>query len=414
VSLKSIAWPSSWRSQPLWALYDRVKDVGHPTEEMLSVYRDHGVVRKEGRTDNFNKTALNRSIYQLIHPGWLVVNRMKAWQGSVGISQFRGIVSGHYLCFRPQHDEESRFLNYLLRSGVYRDEMFRLSRGVRPNQIEIDNDWLRVLPVWLPPRDQQRRIADYLDNEVPRIEALIEAKERMISVARHASLRRLSERMGLAVRVTVAGPRPSSGLRCSKLWYVASVRGGVTLGKHYDEPTTEYPYLRVANVQEDRLDLTEVKTIAVPERDAATYAVQPGDLLLLEGNGNPDNLGRGVLWRGEIDGRVLHQNHVHVVRPGQRFLPEYLEAAIRTEWVRHYLTGGVGQVSIATLSQDRLSSLPIPVPSLSAQRATIAWWHEARGHTDDLTDTLAQQVELLRERRESLVKAAVTGELEAL
>ena len=142
------AWPSAWRSVPLWSLFRRVKDVGHPQEQMLSVYRDHGVVQKDSRSDNFNKTAENRNIYQLVDKGWLVVNRMKAWQGSLGISPYRGIVSGHYICFQPVHNEDPRFLDYLLRSAAYTTELRQLSRGVRPNQIEIDNDAnvARVLP----------------------------------------------------------------------------------------------------------------------------------------------------------------------------------------------------------------------------------------------------------------------------
>ena len=126
----------------LWAMFDRIKDVGHPDEEMLSVYREYGVIKKSSRDDNTNQTAENRDIYQLIDDGWLVVNRMKAWQGSVGISPLRGIVSGHYICFRPRHGEDPRFLNWLLRSAVYALEYSRMSRGVRPSQIEIDNDEL--------------------------------------------------------------------------------------------------------------------------------------------------------------------------------------------------------------------------------------------------------------------------------
>ncbi len=182
MTIDRFAWPDSWRVVPLWSLFSRVKDVGHPDEQMLSVYRDHGVVLKDGRVDNFNKTAENRNIYQLVNLGWLVVNRMKAWQGSLGISPYRGIVSGHYICFRPQHGEDPRFLNYLLRSPAYSAELRRLSRGVRPNQIEIDNEWLRVLPVCLPSLDGQQAIADFLDTETARIDALITKKRRMIAL----------------------------------------------------------------------------------------------------------------------------------------------------------------------------------------------------------------------------------------
>ena len=140
MTLNDVAWPEGWETAPLWSLFTRVKDVGHPHERMLSVYRDHGVIQTDSREDNFNKTAENRNIYQLVDHGWLILNRMKAWQGSVGISTYRGIVSGHYICFQPHHDNDPRFLNHLLRSPIYTAELRRLSRGVRPNQFEIDND----------------------------------------------------------------------------------------------------------------------------------------------------------------------------------------------------------------------------------------------------------------------------------
>jgi type I restriction enzyme S subunit len=171
-SKQSIKWPQSWRTVPLWSLFDRIKDVGHPNEDMLSVYREYGVVHKDGRDDNHNKTAENREIYQLVDNGWLIVNRMKAWQGSVGISPFRGIISGHYICFSPRHEENPSFLNWLLRSSAYTSEYRRLSRGVRPSQIEIDNAGLRVLPVHRPPRFNQDAIANFLDVETARIDVL--------------------------------------------------------------------------------------------------------------------------------------------------------------------------------------------------------------------------------------------------
>ncbi len=172
--------PPGWSWKPLWSMFDRVKDTGHPQETMPSVFREHGVVKKDSR-DNLNVTAEDRNIYQLIDHGWLVVNRMKAWQG---ISPHRGIVSGHYLCFRPKHQESSRYLNWLLRSSPYAAEYGRLSRGVRPGQAEIDNDQLRVVQVLVPPRDEQRRIADFLDEQVGLLNQVGTLKEQQVELLR--------------------------------------------------------------------------------------------------------------------------------------------------------------------------------------------------------------------------------------
>lgn len=164
--------PRHWRLQRLWTMYSREKNIGFPDEQMLSVFRDYGVILKSSR-NNINKTAENRNIYQLVEPGWLVANRMKAWQGSVGISQYRGIVSGHYICFRPYHREDHGFLNMLFRSLPYTAGYQTISRGVRIGQAEIDNDEYRLLPVLLPPLEEQRAIVAYLDRETTEIDAAI-------------------------------------------------------------------------------------------------------------------------------------------------------------------------------------------------------------------------------------------------
>lgn len=181
--------PSHWRTQRLWTLFSREKDIGHPEEPMLSVFRDYGVIFKDSR-DNLNKTAENRNIYQLVGPGWLVSNRMKAWQGSVGISPYRGIVSGHYICFRPNHGEHSPYLNLLFRSAPYAAGYRSISRGVRVGQAEIDNDQYKLLPVALPPLFEQIQIVEYLNNELAELDAAIsDAREAIaLSKERRAAL----------------------------------------------------------------------------------------------------------------------------------------------------------------------------------------------------------------------------------
>jgi type I restriction enzyme S subunit len=175
--------PKHWTVQPLWSMFRRVKNTGHPDEPMLSVFRDHGVVAKDSRS-NINATADNRNIYQLVHPGWLVTNRMKAWQGSVGISTLRGIVSGHYLCFEPKHDASAEYLNVLFRSPAYIAGYASISRGVRPGQAEIDNDQYRLLPVVLPPRTEQDRIVRHVTDRLLQIDALVEKTERFIALSK--------------------------------------------------------------------------------------------------------------------------------------------------------------------------------------------------------------------------------------
>jgi type I restriction enzyme, S subunit len=80
----------NWTTTRLGWLFQPVSDRGHADASVLSVYRDYGVIPKDSRTDNFNRTPENLGVYQLVRPGDLVVNRMKAWQGSLGVSPLPG------------------------------------------------------------------------------------------------------------------------------------------------------------------------------------------------------------------------------------------------------------------------------------------------------------------------------------
>lgn len=174
--------PQGWRTVPFWSLFRREKTTGFPEEELLSVYRDYGVIPKSSRDDNFNKESEDLSGYQLVAKGALVTNKMKAWQGSIAISRYRGIVSPAYYVYTPQSDECDQFLHYLLRSDPYIGLYGRISKGVRVNQWDLEHDSLRNIPVLLPDLETQRQIADFLDRETARIDLLIEKKQRLVAL----------------------------------------------------------------------------------------------------------------------------------------------------------------------------------------------------------------------------------------
>ncbi|HCO27018.1 MAG TPA: restriction endonuclease [Gimesia maris] len=123
--------PKHWSLRRFKQLFRQQKRQGFPELEVLSVYREFGVIIKASRDDNHNATPENLSVYQLVEKDDLVINKMKAWQGSLGISKHNGITSPDYLVYVPTHSETPRFLHYLLRAqhmaSVYRS----ISNGIR-------------------------------------------------------------------------------------------------------------------------------------------------------------------------------------------------------------------------------------------------------------------------------------------
>ena len=128
-------------------------------EEVLSVYRDYGVIPKNSRSDNHNVTPEDLSNYRRVTVGDLVVNRMKAWQGSVAISDFEGIVSGDYQVLRPITTRfSSHFAHHILRSSRMIHEYRIRSKGIRPSQWRLYWEDLADIRVPVPDLPVQESI----------------------------------------------------------------------------------------------------------------------------------------------------------------------------------------------------------------------------------------------------------------
>lgn len=150
------------RTIPLWSVLTPLKDQNHVSEDVLSVYRDYGVIPKDSRDDNHNRTPEDLSLYQLVMPGDLVMNKMKAWQGSLGVSKYRGIVSPDYQVARPIIEVDSRYLHEVLRSPMMVPQYRAHSRGVRPSQWRLYWDDFSHLRIPLPDLGTQRRVVEDL------------------------------------------------------------------------------------------------------------------------------------------------------------------------------------------------------------------------------------------------------------
>jgi type I restriction enzyme, S subunit len=367
-------------------------------ETVLSVYRDHGVVPKASRSDNFNKTPQDVSSYKLVLPSDVVVNKMKAWQGSVAVSRHRGIVSGDYLVSEVVRTDlvEPGYLHYALRSLPVISELRRLSTGVRPSQWRIYWDDFRNVEIVLPPIGEQRRIAAFLEAETERIEQLIATKARMADVARErlgAERDRLiwssEERAALRVLVdperpvmygiVLPGPNIEEGPRCQ------IVEGGDVAAKfgrplNATTPEIEEPYARA------RLRTNDV---------VLTIRGGIGDVALVPS------------W---ADGANITQD-VARVAPAERVDPVWLlhmmSAPAFQRMAESYRTGA----TITGLNIFDVKRLPVPVQELSAQHSACNVLNELSDQCDGLARVLAAQVDLLHEHRRSLIAAAVSGEM---
>ena len=216
---------------------------------------------------------------------------------------------------------------------------------------------LKQLGVVAPPLSEQRRIADVLD----RAEGL--------RAKRRAALAQL-DTLAQAIFLEMFGDPTGNpkGWRCSHVGEVADVQGGLQVSAARHDAPRAVPYLRVANVYRGRLDLTEVKNLRASEAEIARTLLIEGDLLVVEGHGNPDEIGRCAIWNGSIP-ECVHQNHIIRVRLRQdAAIPVYAQEYLNSPGGRrHLLRAGKTTTGLNTISVSEVRAAPLTLPPLSVQ-----------------------------------------------
>jgi type I restriction enzyme S subunit len=135
----------------------------------------------------------------------------------------------------------------------------------------------------------------------------------------------------------------------------------------------EVPYLRVANVYRDRLDLSEVKTLRVTDQELTRATLKSGDLLVVEGHGNPEEIGRCAVWSGLV-ARCVHQNHLIRVRVHSGIEPVFMSAFLNSAAGRRQMTRfGKTTSGLNTISTANVAAVRVLVPPVEVQRRYVAF-----------------------------------------
>ena len=394
---------SPFEERPFRRVFERVRRPLPPDPEIVTAYTDGQVTLRSNRPKEGYHEAADLSGFQGVEVGDFVVHGLDILRGSVGVADSVGALSSVCVVCVPRVESNPRFFAYAMRAQAWAGVPRALAKGVREGGADFRRwETLADLPLPVPSLPEQRALADHLDAETARLDDLTSKKRRLIELLEERDQRILDDLFGNAI---------GDGL--TRLGYVADVRSGVTLGGIRPKDTTEItvPYLRVANVQHGRLDLSEVKTISVDRATAQRTTLRSGDVLMTEG-GDIDKLGRGTVWRSEID-PCLHQNHVFAVRVQTRdLLPEFLALVTRTSHARRYFEmTGVRSTNLASTNASKVSSFRIPNASLDVQLALVRKYQRKWVVLDRVRTALSLQLDLLTERRKSLITAAVTGEM---
>jgi type I restriction enzyme S subunit len=267
------------------------------------------------------------------------------------------LATGEWLMIRAKSQVlDKKYLYYWITSEFCRHQIRDMVKGIHL----YPKDMARS-EIPLPPLAEQQRIAAILD------------KADALRAKRRAALAKLDTLLQSTFLHMFGDPITNpKGWEIIELNNVAEVVSGVTKSKSRikGKKTVTVPYMRVANVQDGKILTGEedLKTIEVLPEDAEKYLLAKGDILLTEG-GDPDKLGRGGVWKGEVE-TCIHQNHVFRVRVNNGdFLPEYLSALIGSQYGKLYFLKAAKQTTgIASINMTQLKDFPTLRASMKLQQ----------------------------------------------
>jgi type I restriction enzyme, S subunit len=285
---------------------------------------------------------------------------------------------------------DGRFITQLCNSRLVRNQVERVARGTTRSRITRTE--LGEIRIPLPSLREQQRIA-----------GLLEQAERLRRTRRYA-LQMCDELLPAAFLEMFGDP-----VRNSRSWpvrlvsEVGEVQGGLQQIARREALPLKKPFLRVANVQRGVLDLADIRLIGLTEAEFSRTMLQKGDLLLVEGNGNPSEVGRAGMWDGSID-ECVHQNHLIRIRCDKaHILPVFLLALLNSKrGTEYYLKHGRTTSGLVTISTGLVNDFPTLVPPLQHQRSfaeTVTIYErlraihaEALRQAEHLSQTLLHQV----------------------
>ncbi len=355
----------------------------------LSGYQDKYIARG---ARNISQQGYDNCSTQLM-PAGTVLFSSRAPIGYVAIAKNPICTNQGFKSIVPNSDVDSEFLYYQL---IYLRKQIQ-DMGSGTTFKEISAKTLAKVEVIVPPLPEQKRI-------VARIEELFSELDKA-----GETLQTIKKQLAVYRQAVMASVYNEDTLRPITDFF--DISGGLTKNSKRSEFAIKMPYLRVANVYYNRLDLTEIKQIGVAESEIERTLLQKDDLLFVEGNGSKEQIGRVAIWNGSIE-NCLHQNHLIKGRPVGGILPRYALYYLISGYGRRQILDVASSTSgLYTLSTNKIKNLRIPYASISEQIKCIEVIESRLSVCDSIENTVDTALAQAEAMRQSILKEAFEGRL---
>lgn len=403
--------------EPLFLVLEENKQKNDLAEDYDVLSLSYGKLIVKDKESNKGLLSESNDGYQIIKPGYIVL-RLTDLQNDqrslrVGHANDKGIITSAYVGLKPKDEVvNTKYIYYLLHSYDLTKVFYGYGGGIRQGMSFKD---LKKLPLIVPPKQMQQKIVSFLDAKLVKIDMFITNKQQYI--------KKLGERKQVIINDSVInGIKPASPTKPSdvgllgnipehwevkKLKYISAVVLGKMLCSEDKGGYSLKPYLKSKNVQWYDVDLSEVEEMWFSEKELASYKLREGDLVVSEGG----EVGKTAIWKNQLSECYI-QNSVHKVTMDKGYLNFYYFYYFIALGKRGFFDSIVNRVSIGHLTRDKLVNVQCLVPPLNEQKEIVKFIQSETSMLNKAITKAQQQIDYIKEYRDSLITHAVTGQVE--
>ena len=377
--------------------------------ELMSVSQYRGVIPRSEVTDK-EARAEDLSKYKRCFPGDIVLNRMSAYNGALGLARQEGLVSPDYAVLRSSELFDSRYLTYFMRSTWFVGQMTKRLKGigdpggtsVRTPRVNIED--LGDIDIPLPAIDEQRRIADFLDDQVGRINR--------IRACRQRQLQSIHDRFQMEIDFHFSSSANKKNEAFVAARHVVKVLPGYAFSsENYVNDESQIKLLRGINLGIRQLNWLDV---VYWRRDQAKglqeYLLRPGDLVL--GMDRPwisGGMRIAIVQESDIPSLLLQR--VAKLIPSPDMKTEYVYWAYQSSDFRQLIESDLSGISVPHLSAEQILGYRIPKRPIHDQAVVARHLADSLEQIKGIMSDIRTGIQLLEERKQALITGAVTGRL---
>lgn len=399
--------PQSWKVDKIKYHLKALGMRNHGNAQVLSVYREYGVIPKDSRDDNHNVTSEDTSNYRYVRKGDFVINKMKAWQGSMAVSRYTGIVSPAYYVYQFTDDALNRgYFHYLLRSKLYAAEFARISGGIRVGQWDLSAYNFENTMLLIPPLEEQGKIATFLDSQCSEIDAISADIQKEIETLEQYKRSVITE-------AVTKGLNPDAEMKDSGVPWIGKMPANWTCikGKYilkYMQKPVKTDDGVITCFRDGEVTLRSKRRedgFTMADKEIGYQGIDVGDLVVHGMDGFA-----GAIGISDSRGKASPVLNVLDSRQNKKYIMYYLRSMAYGDVFAALATGI--RVRSCDLRWNKLSVLLYPVPPLEEQTEIVQYIEDTLNKVDGVINEKKQQLEVLDSYKKSLIYEYVTGKKE--